>query len=127
MAKPKTVNWLTERYLYALAGCWAVDRVERQQGPVKFDCFGFADYVGVSDTDTLWVQATSLANLSSRTKKVQENPAAIKLVNKGDSVLVFGWKYLEGGIYLLRRYRLTKSLSYLVDDMRIGLEDLTTG
>ena len=69
----RSVNWLTERYLYAYQDCFGVERVEKQQGPVKFDCFGFADFVGISDSRgdalpyrMLWVQATSVSNASSR-------------------------------------------------------------
>ena len=128
MAKRST-NWLTQMYLYHFKECFDVALVERQTGPVKQDCFGFADFVGVNHDQTYWVQSTSYTNVSSRLRKVQENITALSLVGRGDIVLVLGWKYLEGKMYHLREEQLKIVLSqsqpeYISQRINIGEEDL---
>lgn len=133
----RSTTWLTERYLYVFKDCFAVDRVERQQGPVKFDCFGFADLVGIGNRRindqyglrTYWIQTTSISHLKARLDKVSQNKTALLLASNEHDVLVTGWEYKGEGIYELRENRLVvDSFSdlavYQTQIKYLGLEDL---
>jgi hypothetical protein len=100
-----------------------VDQVERQTGPIKRDCFGFADFVGVSRGSIYWIQATSKSEASRRRKKVQENKAALLLAQEGHLICVYGWKDLSGDIYEFEESVLMDQ-EWIIRKEIVGLEDL---
>lgn len=66
------------------------------------DLFGIIDLLGVGETGTLAVQATSGTNVSSRVKKIGESEAIGDIRKAGWAVQVWGWTKGKNGRYTLR-------------------------
>jgi hypothetical protein len=61
-------------------------------GRISRDLFGCIDVVGVGAEGTVAVQATSLSNIASRIRKVEESPALAAMRAAGWTILVHGWR-----------------------------------
>lgn len=67
----------------------------RPGGGVRRDLFGMVDLVGIRDGETLGVQTTSAANVSSRLKKMTDDDHALvlaALIAAGWRVVIHGWR-----------------------------------
>ena len=56
------------------------------------DLFGCIDVLGIRGGETVAVQATSLSNIASRIRKVEESPALGAMRAAGWTILVHGWR-----------------------------------
>ena len=76
---------------------WTVDVVERWIGggriKVRKDLFGFIDIVALQPDlpGLLGIQATSRSNVSSRVKKIREEPRSETWLAAGNRIEVWGW------------------------------------
>lgn len=61
-------------------------------GRISHDLFGCIDVLGVRDGETVAVQATSISNIASRIRKVEESPALGAMRAAGWTILVHGWR-----------------------------------
>lgn len=59
---------------------------------IRQDLFGIVDILAISGAETIAVQSTSWANVSSRVKKMAESDALPKLREAGWRILVHGWR-----------------------------------
>lgn len=80
---------------------WLADEVERKQGKISRDCYGFADVLAIRAhpldermTEVLLVQVTSDngGNVAKRMGKVQASDRAWKLYAAGVTIQVWGWR-----------------------------------
>jgi hypothetical protein len=56
------------------------------------DLFGCIDVIGIRGGETVAVQATSISNIASRIRKVEESPALAAMRAAGWTILVHGWR-----------------------------------
>lgn len=59
---------------------------------ISRDLFGCIDVLGVRDGETVAVQATSISNIASRIRKVEDSPALAAMRAAGWTILVHGWR-----------------------------------
>ncbi len=73
---------------------WTAEVVERwnPHARVRHDLFGFIDVLAVRNDETLAIQATSAANVSSRVRKIAESEHIGVVREAGWSVRCWGWK-----------------------------------
>lgn len=69
---------------------------------IRQDLFGFVDVLAVRGTETLAVQATSVANVPSRVRKIGDSPLIGPVREAGWSVHVWGWAKVKGRWVLKR-------------------------
>jgi len=70
-----------------------VETVERwnPHARIRQDLFGFIDVIAVRRDETLAVQATSLANVAARVRKIGEHPNIGPVREAGWRIVVYGW------------------------------------
>lgn len=66
---------------------------------IRVDLFGFIDQICLLDGETIAIQATSWANVSSRVKKIAECECLGEVRKAGWTILVFGWRHVKGDVY----------------------------
>lgn len=84
---------------------WPLVEVVETYNPhsrTRHDLFGIIDIVALRPGETLAVQATSAANVSSRIRKIAESPAIDHVREAGWTVRVFGWRKKSGRWELAR-------------------------
>ncbi len=90
----------TQRTLEHLrrAGYPLVQVVERwnPHARVRQDLFGIVDVLAVSEAEILAVQTTSVGNVASRIRKIEESPATPILRRAGIRIIVHGWGKRRG-------------------------------
>jgi len=59
---------------------------------IRQDLFGFVDILALCGADTIAVQSTSWANVSSRAKKIAESPLVDAVREAGWRILIHGWR-----------------------------------
>jgi hypothetical protein len=98
-----TPTQLTLRHLRE-AGWPLVEVVERwnPHARIRQDLFGFVDVIALREDETLAVQTTSAANVSSRIRKIAEHPHVGFVREAGWSIVVHGWKKVGGRWELTR-------------------------
>ena len=69
------------------------------------DLFGFIDVLGLRPGETLGVQCTSRANVSSRMQKIADHELFPRVLEAGWTVEVWGWDKYKGR-YRVRRERM---------------------
>ena len=100
--KPKKISptQLTLKHLRGQGYMAAVVEHWNPHARIRQDLFGIIDVlaVGVGDGDgiTVGVQSTSLANLSSRIKKMAASDSIAELRKAGWMILAHGWKKVGG-------------------------------
>ena len=71
---------------------YVADIVERRlTRKILKDFLGCIDIIGIRPTGVIAVQTTSLSNLASRVKKVENNPNLWLMLRNGWDVEVHGW------------------------------------
>jgi hypothetical protein len=95
MASPTahSMEWLRRRgFIVTRCETW-VPLPGKLGGGIRRDAFGIADIIAVHPRDrlVLLVQATSLSNVSSRVAKIQGKPEAVKLLQAGIRIEIWGW------------------------------------
>jgi hypothetical protein len=78
---------------------WPLVEVVERWNPharIRQDLFGFVDVVAVRRDETLAVQTTSAANVSSRIKKIGDHPNVAAVREAGWTIRVHGWKKVKG-------------------------------
>lgn len=58
---------------------------------IREDLFGFVDVLALKGDETLAVQTTSLANVSTRIKKIADSPHVAAVREAGWTIRVHGW------------------------------------
>ncbi len=73
---------------------WTAEVVERwiPGANIRKDLFGFVDILAISGNETLAVQCTSYANVSSRVKKIAESDLVGIVRDAGWEIQVHGWR-----------------------------------
>lgn len=102
----------TNRAIDILEACgWTAGIVERKVSRiVAMDLFGFADIVAVNpgvESGILFLQVTDDGNLSTRVKKIMQEPRAITCLQTGARVEAWGIRDkpdLQGSILLARSF-----------------------
>ena len=92
-----TPTQLTLRHLRADG--WPLVEVVEHWNPharIRQDMFGFVDVIAVRRGETLAVQTTSAANVSSRMRKIAEHPNVGAVREAGWTIRVHGWKKVGG-------------------------------
>lgn len=69
---------------------------------IRQDLFGFVDVIAVRRGETLAVQTTSAANVSSRVTKIAEHPNVGAVREAGWRIVVHGWAIRKGRWVLAR-------------------------
>lgn len=62
----------------------------------RIDLFGIVDVLAVGEGETIAIQCTSYANVSSRCRKIADSEAIADLRKAGWTVLVQGWRKVKG-------------------------------
>lgn len=57
----------------------------------KHDLFGCVDLLAIGNGETIAIQTTSKANLSSRKKKIEEAEAYPEMLRSGWRIVLHGW------------------------------------
>jgi hypothetical protein len=85
---------------------WIATVVEQfiAKANIRRDCFGFADILAAHPRERrmMLVQTTSLANVSTRVKKIQGKPEAAAWLSSGGIIEVHGWT-LRAGLWRVKR------------------------
>ena len=92
-----TPTQLTLRHLRADG--WPLVEVVEHWNPharIRQDMFGFVDVIAVRRGETLAVQTTSAANVSSRIRKIAEHPNVGAVREAGWTIRVHGWRKRSG-------------------------------
>ena len=76
---------------------WAAEVVEKwiPGANIRRDLYGFIDIIGISGNETLAVQTTSYANISSRVKKITEHENVGIVRDAGWCIQVWGWRKVK--------------------------------
>ena len=80
------------KYLRKLGYTATVTERWNQFARIRQDLFGIVDVLAVRAGETLAVQCTSLANVSSRVNKIADNENTPRLREAGWRLEVHGWK-----------------------------------
>ena len=90
-------------------GCDLVQVVERwnPHARVRQDLFGVIDILAIREGETIGVQATSAANVSSRVRKLEDSDALGALRAAGWTILVHGWRKGSNGRWQLKEVDLS--------------------
>ncbi len=77
---------------------WTAEVVEHwnPHARIRKDLMGFIDVLAVRGPETLAVQTTSAANVSSRIRKIADSPHIAAVREAGWAVHVHGWKKVKG-------------------------------
>ncbi len=83
---------------------WTAEIVEHwnPHAHIRKDLLGFIDVLAVRGPDTLAVQTTSAANVSSRIRKIADSPHIHAVREAGWAVRCHGWKKVKGRWTLAR-------------------------
>lgn len=71
----------------------------------KHDLFGCIDLLCIGNNETVAVQVTSRANVSSRRTKIEETEAYPEMLKSGWRILIHGWDK-EDGLWRLKEVEL---------------------
>lgn len=84
--------------------CTAVQVVEKwnPHARIRQDLFGFVDILALDGAETIAVQSTSWANVSSRAKKIAESDLVGAVREAGWRILIHGWRKGKNGRYELK-------------------------
>lgn len=69
---------------------------------IRQDLFGFVDVLALRGTETLAIQATSVANVSTRVTKIADSPHVDAVREAGWTIKVWGWAKV-GNRWMLKR------------------------
>jgi hypothetical protein len=74
--------------------CDAVQVVEKwnPHARIRQDLFGFIDILALRGEETIAVQSTSWANVSSRARKIAESPLVGAVRDAGWRIIIHGWR-----------------------------------
>jgi hypothetical protein len=74
--------------------CDAVQVVEKwnPHARIRQDLFGFVDILALDGEETIAVQSTSWANVSSRARKIAESPLVGAVRDAGWRIIIHGWR-----------------------------------
>jgi hypothetical protein len=75
---------------------YTVDVAECRNGYVARDLFGIFDLVALRDDETLGVQVTDASHVAAHTRKIAEAPAIGALREAGWSIVLHGWRRVDG-------------------------------
>lgn len=84
---------------------WPLVEVVERWNPharIRQDLFGFIDVIAVRPNETIAVQTTSLANVSSRVTKIADHPNIGAVREAGWRIVVHGWAKKSGRWVLAR-------------------------
>ena len=77
--------------------CDAVEVVEHwnPHARIRKDLFGFVDILALQGSETIAIQSTSWANVSTRAKKIGESPLVGFVRDAGWKIIIHGWRKNE--------------------------------
>jgi hypothetical protein len=101
---PISPTKLTLRHLRDTEGWLLVEVVERwnPHAQIRQDLFGFVDVIAVRPGETLAVQTTTAANVSTRIRKIADHPNLPALREAEWTIRVHGWAKKSGRWVLTR-------------------------
>lgn len=84
--------------------CSAVQVVEKwnPHAKIRQDLFGIVDILALCGSETIAVQSTSWANVSSRANKIAESDHIGAVRDAGWRILIHGWRKGKNGRYELK-------------------------
>ena len=89
----------TARTLERLRSAGYLSQVVERWNPharIRQDLYGFIDVLGITDTDTLGVQATTMSGRSSHLKKIMDSEHAYTwMANPSRSLELWSWRKLK--------------------------------
>jgi len=100
---PISPTQLTLRHLRAEG--WPLVEIVEHWNPhahIRQDLFGFGDVIALRRDETLLIQATSAANVSSRVHKIADSPNVAAVREAGWRIVVYGWAKRSGRWVLAR-------------------------
>ncbi len=93
MAIKRSPSALTKELMEADG--WLIEMVERwiPGANIRKDLYGFIDFMCIKGEETLAIQCTSWANVSSRVKKIETSDTINQVRVAGWKIWVIGWKW----------------------------------
>ena len=87
---------------------WLVAKVEHYNSFTKRmnDLWGFGDLIALKDERTLLIQVTSVSNMSSRRKKINESEHKQQIMKCNWEILLIGYKKGKNGRYIRKIERI---------------------